>query len=86
MPTHQAATTKPLTPAELARLQEIVSTLLFNARAVDSTMFFVALVTLTSSQSQGTEATVKSLTHLLNYCATHPNATIRFTNLNGNKD
>jgi hypothetical protein len=52
--------------------------LLFYTRAIDSTML-VTLGTLASAQSQGTEATAKACTHLLNYCATHPNAVIRYT-------
>jgi hypothetical protein len=52
--------------------------MLFYACAIDSTML-VALGTLASAQSQGTKATAKACTHLLNYCATHPNAVIRYT-------
>jgi hypothetical protein len=67
----------PLTPPEVTRLQEVIGTLLFYTRAVDSTML-VALGTLAASQTKGTEATADALTHFLNYCATHPDATIRF--------
>jgi hypothetical protein len=34
--------------------------------------------TLASNQTQGTEATTQAVTHLLNYCATHPDAVVRF--------
>jgi hypothetical protein len=61
----------------ILRLQQVIGTLLYYARAVDGTML-VALGTLASAQSQGTEATAKALTRLLNYAATHPNATIRY--------
>jgi hypothetical protein len=67
----------PLTPPEVTRLQEVISTLLFYARAVNSTML-VALGTIATSQTKGTEATAEASTHFLNYCATHPDATIRF--------
>ena len=55
--------------------QEIIGVLLFYARAVDSTML-VALGTLASAQSKGTEATAQAATQLLNYCATHPDAVV----------
>ena len=66
----------PLDKAGITRLQEVIGTLLFYARAVDCTML-VALGTLASAQSKGTEATAQAVTQLLNYCATHPEATIR---------
>jgi hypothetical protein len=43
-----------LPPAELTQIQEITGTLLFYARAIDSTML-VALGTITSNQSKGTQ-------------------------------
>ena len=70
-------TSAPLLPAARTRLQEIVGTLLYYARAVDSTML-VALGTLASAQTKGTEATATAVTQLLNYCATHPDATLRY--------
>jgi hypothetical protein len=39
----------------------------------------VALGTIASAQSTGTEATMQAVTQLLNYCATHPDATIRYS-------
>jgi hypothetical protein len=60
------------------RVQEVLGTLLFYARAVDSTML-TAIGTLASQQAHGTAATLQALTHLLNYCATHPDARVRFT-------
>jgi hypothetical protein len=38
----------------------------------------VALGSLAAAQSQGTQATAKAAVHLLNYAATHPDATIQF--------
>ena len=38
----------------------------------------VAISTLASVQSKGTDATMEAAVQLLNYCATHPNATIRY--------
>jgi hypothetical protein len=51
--------------------------MLHYARAVDSTML-VAIGTIASAQSKGTEATARPVTQLLKYCATHPDATIRY--------
>jgi hypothetical protein len=70
-------TTTPLTPAATKRLQEIIGTFLFIARAVDCTML-VALGTLASQQAHGTEATIEAVTQLLNYAATHPDPVVRF--------
>jgi hypothetical protein len=64
-----------LLPPEVLRLQEVVGVLLYYARAVDSTML-VALSVIASAPTTAT--TVRSITHLLNYAATHPDATIRF--------
>jgi hypothetical protein len=66
-----------LPPNEIKRLQQVVGTLLYYARAVDSTML-AALGTLSSAQTKGTTETAAALVQLLNYCATHPDATIRY--------
>jgi hypothetical protein len=39
----------------------------------------VALGTIASNQSKGTQATAQALTQLLNYAASHPDATVRYT-------
>jgi hypothetical protein len=39
----------------------------------------VALTTIASNQSNGTQATAQALTQLLNYAADHPDATVRYT-------
>jgi Reverse transcriptase (RNA-dependent DNA polymerase) len=66
-----------LTPKDTKRIQEILGTLLYYARAVDSTLL-VGLGTLASEQTKGTELTMQRITHLLNYCATHPEAAIGY--------
>jgi len=38
----------------------------------------VALGTLATQQTNGTQSTMQALMHLLNYCASHPDAIIRF--------
>ena len=67
-----------LDAADTKRVQEILGTLLYYARAIDSTML-TAIGTLASQQAKATQDTMIGLTQLLNYCATHPNATIRYT-------
>ena len=70
-------TSTALDKAEIKWLQEVIGVFLFYGRAVDNTML-VALGTLASDQSQGTENTKKAAIQLLNYAATHPDAVVRF--------
>ena len=51
--------------------------LLFYARAIDNTML-LALNDIGSEQTKGTEATVEACTKLLNYGASHPEATLQY--------
>jgi len=67
----------PASTDQIKRLQQIIGVLLFYARVVDNTLL-VTLGTIASEQSKATEKTIKAITHLLNYCATHPDATVRF--------
>ena len=71
------ADSPPLSPSGIKRLQEVIGVLLYYARMVDSTML-VALGTLASAQSQGTQATMDAAIQLLNYAATHPDATVMY--------
>jgi hypothetical protein len=68
-------TSLPLDKAGITKLQQIIGTLLYYARAVDNTMP-VALGTLASAQTQATTQIMDAAIHLLNYAATHPDATI----------
>jgi hypothetical protein len=61
----------------IKRIQQIVGTMLYYARAVDNTML-VTLGSLASHQSTATELTNKDVTQFLDYCATHPLAILRF--------
>jgi len=70
-------TTAALDPAGRLRVQEVIGVLLYYARAVDPTLL-VALNTLASQQAMATQATARGIDQLLDYCATHPDATIRF--------
>ena len=66
-----------LSPKEITQVQKVVGKLLYYALAVDNTIL-VILGDLASAQTKSTQTTVKAITHLLNYMATHPEATIRF--------
>jgi Reverse transcriptase (RNA-dependent DNA polymerase) len=70
--------TKPLDKHELKFVQEVLGTLLYYARAVDCTML-PAIGTLASQQANGTQATLQNVRQLLDYCATHPDATIPYS-------
>ena len=59
------------------RIQQIVGSILYYARAVDLTVL-MALSTIASDQSKATEKTEQTVEQLLDYCATHPDATIRY--------
>jgi hypothetical protein len=69
--------TDRLPPEGIKRIQQIVGTLLYYARAVDNTML-VTLGSLASRQSNATQLTNKDVHQFLDYCATHPAATLRF--------
>ena len=71
-------TSAALPPDQITRIQQVVGTLLFYARAIDSTIR-VALSAIASAQTKSTQATAQAVTDLLNYCATHPDASIRYT-------
>jgi hypothetical protein len=70
-------TSPPINAAGIKRLQEVIGTFLYYARAIDSTML-VALGCLAAAQTKGTEATARAITQLLNYAATHPDASVRY--------
>jgi hypothetical protein len=70
-------TTPLLNAADTKTIQEIIGTLLYYARAVDPTLL-TALSTLATQQTKGTKQTMEDITQLLNYCATHPSAIIRY--------
>jgi hypothetical protein len=67
-----------LTPQVKKRIQQVVGALLYYARVIDSTIM-TAISSLASQQATATEDTEAKLIHLLNYCATHPDSTIRYS-------
>jgi hypothetical protein len=58
-------------------VQQVVGTLLYYSLAVDPTML-VALGSIAAAQSTATAATYAATVWLLNYAASHPDATIRY--------
>ncbi|MGL5499878.1 MAG: Ty1/Copia family ribonuclease HI, partial [Plesiomonas shigelloides] len=66
-----------LDKAGIKRIQQVVGVFLYYARAIDLTML-VALGTIATTQAKATENTRKAAIRLLNYAASHPNATIKF--------
>ena len=73
---------KPAAPTlsskETTKIQQIVGSLLYYARAVDPTLL-VALGTIAGQQNAPTQTTAKEITQILNYVATHPLAVIKYT-------
>jgi hypothetical protein len=67
----------PLTTDQIKRIQKIVGTLLYYGQAVDSTLL-TALSAIAARQSNGTQAVAEACHQLLDYVATHPNASIRY--------
>jgi hypothetical protein len=73
----QAHTSPPLSKEDIKQVQCVINSILYYARAVDLTVL-MALSTIASEQSRGTESTMKKCKQLLNYLATHPDATVHF--------
>ena len=66
-----------LPPDRITRIQQIIGTILYYARAVDLTTL-VALSSIASEQTKATTATEARVAQLLDYLYTHKNATIRY--------
>ncbi len=75
--TEPVDTSPRLSKQDRLNIQRIIGTLLYYGRAVDPTLS-VALSALAAAQSTSTEKTAKAITKLLNYCATHPDASIQY--------
>jgi hypothetical protein len=71
-------TTSPeLSDKDVNKLQQHTGTLLYYARAVDTTLIMPINV-LASEQSKATAVTADKVIKLLNYCNTHPETKIRY--------
>lgn len=75
--THNADNSPALDAANKTTVQEILGTLLFYGRAIDSTILPV-IHTSGTQQAAPTKKSMEDITQLLNYCATHPNAVVQF--------
>jgi hypothetical protein len=70
--------TSPLLDAkDTKRVQAVLGTLLYYARAIDCTLI-PAIGSIATEQSHATELTLQGITKLLNHVATYPDASIRF--------
>ena len=67
-----------LNTKDTKRVQQVVGTLLYYARAIDNTML-PALNDIASNQASPTQHTAREITQLLDYATSHPDATIKFT-------
>ena len=63
--------------AGIKRIQQLVGTILYYARSVDSTAL-MALSEMGSEQATATTKTMADAIHFLDYLASHPDATIRY--------
>jgi len=66
-----------LSNKEIKEIQRIIGSILYYARVVDITVL-MALSSIASEQTRGTTNTMAKAKHLLDYLATHPDATIWF--------
>jgi len=64
-------TSPPLDDAGIKRIQGVIGTLLYYARAVDNKLL-ATLSTISSQQAKATENTAKAIHQLLDYVATYP--------------
>ena len=68
---------KPILPDRIQRIQQIVGTIMYYARAVDLTTL-VALSSIAAEQTTATENTERKIRHLMDYLYTHKDTTRRF--------
>jgi hypothetical protein len=71
-------TTSPaLSDKDANKLQQLMGTILYYARAFDPTLI-MPITVLASEQSKATAVTADKVIKLLNYCNTHPETKIRY--------
>jgi hypothetical protein len=70
-------TSPPLSKKDIKQVQWVIGSILYYARAINLTVL-MALSSIASKQSKGTESTMKKCKQLLNYLATHPDTTVSF--------
>jgi hypothetical protein len=67
----------PLTPKQCLKIQKVTGSVLYYARAVDPTIL-MSLNDIATEQTMVTEKTQAATNQMLDYLATHPDATIRY--------
>mmetsp|Transcript_26440 Transcript_26440/g.37543 ORF Transcript_26440/g.37543 Transcript_26440/m.37543 type:complete len:133 (-) Transcript_26440:204-602(-) len=75
--TKEPDTTAAIDVQDAKKVQEILGTLLYYAQAINSTML-PTIGTLATQQSAPTTKTMEGIKQLLNYCASNPNAIVRY--------
>jgi hypothetical protein len=74
----EVETTSPaLSDKDVNKVQQLMGTLLYYARAVDPTLI-IPINVLASEQSKATTYTADKVIKVLNYCNTHPETKIRY--------
>ena len=73
----QESTAPKLSEPDTLRVRQVVGRFLFYARAIDSNLL-MALNTIATQQENATERTAMLVTHMLNYCATFPDAILTY--------
>jgi hypothetical protein len=69
--------TPPLTAKQCLNIEKITGSVLYYARAVDPTVL-ISLNDIAKEKTKATEKTQAATNQLLDYLATHPDATIRY--------
>jgi hypothetical protein len=69
--------TPPLTPKQCLTIQKVTGSVLYYAKAVDPTVL-MPLNDIATEQTKATEKTQATTNQMLDYLATHPDATIRY--------
>jgi hypothetical protein len=70
-------TSPPLSDADIKHIQWVIGSILYYAHAIDLTVL-MALSTIASKQAHSTKNTMQKIKQLLNYLATHLDATVQF--------
>jgi hypothetical protein len=69
--------TPPITAQQCLKIQKVTGSILYFARAVDPTVL-MPLNDIATEQTKATEKTQAATNQMLDYLATHPDATIRY--------
>jgi hypothetical protein len=70
-------TSPPLSKADIKHIQGVIGSILYYAQAVNLRVM-MALSTIASKQAHGTENTMQQTKQVLDYLATHSDATVQF--------